>query len=353
LEVPTFLVRLISVLAALSFCAALSFYAAPALAQDKEPAVATPEQKAEAQLLFDEGRRRMKEGKVAAACDAFEGSQKLDPAIGTKLNLATCWQKIGRFASAWIMFREAETISKRAGQEKRQKLAKRRADDLEPRLSKLVVEVTAPVDGMVVSRNGIALTSSSWGIPVPVDPGLFTITATAPGKKAWSKELTIEGEGKSFDVSIPALEDAPEEPADVPTVVEPKDDVAPVDEGERTLFLALGGTALGVGVLGAAAGGLLRFLALDKDEESLAFCRPEDVTICTQEGADLRGEAESFQTGSIIAWAGGGALVATGVVLLLLAPNGADDGGETARVDASWGATAGADHLYLSTRIRW
>ncbi len=62
--------------------------ASPASAQD------AAKKKKSAELLFQEGQQLIKDGKHAAACPKFEQSQKLDPAIGTLLNLAHCYELV-------------------------------------------------------------------------------------------------------------------------------------------------------------------------------------------------------------------------------------------------------------------
>jgi hypothetical protein len=76
-----------------------------------------------------------------------------------------------------------------------------------------------------------------------------------------------------------------------------------------------------VGVAAVGIGVVLRVLALGKDSESNDYCRPDDPMICTAEGGELRDEAQSLELGSTIAWVGGGALLVTGIVLLLTAPS--------------------------------
>ena len=56
----------------------------------------TPEEKAVATALFKEARELMDRGEIAAACDKFAESQRLEPAGGTLLNLAVCNEKRGR-----------------------------------------------------------------------------------------------------------------------------------------------------------------------------------------------------------------------------------------------------------------
>ena len=62
--------------------------------------------KAAAESAFLRGRELLKAGKVAEACDSFARSEKLDPQMGTRYNLALCYEQEGRLASAWGLFRE-------------------------------------------------------------------------------------------------------------------------------------------------------------------------------------------------------------------------------------------------------
>ena len=62
---------------------------------------AEPRDPAAAEWLFREGRALMKKGDFAPACAKLAESQRLDPAVGTLMNLAECEERIGRTASAW------------------------------------------------------------------------------------------------------------------------------------------------------------------------------------------------------------------------------------------------------------
>src|SRR5689334_19349942 len=79
-----------------------------------------------AESVFQDGKRLMAAGKYAEACPKFETSQRLDPGVGTLLNLADCYEKVGRTATAWATFLEAASGSKAAGNAAREKAARDR-----------------------------------------------------------------------------------------------------------------------------------------------------------------------------------------------------------------------------------
>jgi tetratricopeptide (TPR) repeat protein len=55
---------------------------------------------AAADALFEEGVLLRNTGDHAAACDRFERSQSLDPALGTLQNIGMCLQKQGKLVAA-------------------------------------------------------------------------------------------------------------------------------------------------------------------------------------------------------------------------------------------------------------
>ena len=167
---------------------------------------ARADDRASARALFDEGRQLMADGNIASACAKFEAASRLTTTAGVRLNLAGCWSKLGRTASAWAMYDEARALAERSGDAAAADLAQKGKAELEPRLSRLIITVAnANAVGLVVQRDGEQVFSGAWGVGLPVDPGEHEITAHAPGRKDWSAKVTILGEGATGSVMVPVL----------------------------------------------------------------------------------------------------------------------------------------------------
>ncbi|HEX5661105.1 MAG TPA: tetratricopeptide repeat protein, partial [Polyangiales bacterium] len=180
--------------------------------------------KAAAEALFDRGLALMREGKLDEACARLEQSNAIERGIGTMLYLAECYEKQGRSASAWAVFREAASEAQAAGQFERANAGRLRAEKLEPVLSKLIVDVpdAVRVQGLEVTRNGAPLASGLWGVPLPVDPGRLVIEARAPGYLPASHTVTIERGPHQARYELPVLAAAPQPAvAETPLVIAP------------------------------------------------------------------------------------------------------------------------------------
>lgn len=324
-------------LSILALASSLAFAPSPGVAR----ADTTPQDRAVAQSLYDDARALMSAGTFAAACPKLEESQRLDPAPATLFHLADCYEHVGRTASAWAAYLDVAAISKRNGRAEREQVARDKANALLPKLSKLAIDVPASsqAPGIIVKRDGSVVREGQWGTPVPVDSGKHVVDAAAPGKLPWHGEIAVTEEGKSANVSVPKLEDAPPEAvAATPAPVGPSTSAppAPVTHSSTQKILAV--AAAGAGVVGLGLGSVFGLQALSKNSDSNAsgHCAND---VCDGPGKQSRDDARSAGTLSTIGFVAGGVLLAGGAVLWFTAPSG-----EGVRVSPTVGLGAGGSY---------
>lgn len=283
-------------------------------------------QSAEAEVLFRDGRKLLKAGKLAAGCDKIEASERLESSVGTLLNLGDCRERLGRLASAWSAFRKAAAMAKRSGGDgKREKEALKRASALEPRLPNLMIQVGGQrIEGLVIKRDNEVVDPALWNTPVPVDPATYAIVVEAPGYKPWKSEVAITAKLKRKVVIVPQLERAPApvEPPAAPLArsVEPQlqpAQPAPMvvrrEPGTWTTARKLS-VVLGVAGLGTVGGGVYFGLrAKDREERANELC--PGVLCADPEALRLNDDAQDDALRANILYAAGGAAVAIATVM--------------------------------------
>ncbi|MCB9587864.1 MAG: hypothetical protein H6718_20840 [Polyangiaceae bacterium] len=289
----------------------------------------SPQDRATAEALFQQAKKLKDAENYEEACPKFAASNKLDPALGTLLNLADCHEQQGLTASAWAEFLEAATLARRAGQKDRADVAQERASALESRLVRvnIVVKGAARIDGLEIKQDGSPVYAATWNTPVPIDPGPHLLSVNAPGKKEWAKAFDVPTTGvtEPIAIEVPELEDAPvEKPPETPVTpapgpqVTPQPQPGPVDTGSDGSGQTTAGIILaGAGVVGLAVGGVFGLSAKNKWAD--ADC---SNGVCpTAERQTLAEDAKSQANLSTLFFAGGGVLGAVGVILLLTAPS--------------------------------
>ncbi len=195
-----------ALLGALFLLAALK----PAQAEDRTPA----------EEAFFEGRELMEEERYEEACEAFSRAFELDPAPGTLLNLALCQESLGDLATAHATYLEAAELAASEDDETRERAGLDRADELEPRVPRLKLELMGEVpEDLEVRKSGEDITDK-LGEAHLVDPGEYALEATAPGRLAWEQEVAVAEEGESVSVAIPELRRAHNEPCAGVTEIE-------------------------------------------------------------------------------------------------------------------------------------
>jgi len=308
---------------------------------------------AKADELFKAAKDELKHGLAADACAHFAESKRLAPGVGVTLYLGDCYQRVGRTASAWMAFRDAETLA-HEHKDKRADLARHRADVLEPKLNHLTIQVTgpAPVAPLDVTCDGRPVARENWGSALPVDPGEHVVTAQVG---SWSRTYGVSIDAKTLQTALtidlpqPDARLAPRAVAEGPKgAASPppngaQAEVPPVAAGEpapaagstRTwLTLGLGAA----GVAGVAIGTVYGIMATShRNQSNDGPCDASDY--CSASGLALRQQALSEATVSTVAFIVGLAGAGGAVTAYLLWPGGSSHTGLTVGPAVIGGAT--------------
>lgn len=294
-----------------------------------------------AAVLYQDAKDLIAKGDYEAACPKLEESFRLDrSATGTLMNLAVCHERTHKTATAWAEFGEVVARSRLDGRQDRLDYAQKRADELLPLLSQLVLDVPAAARaaGLSVRLDGAEIASVVWGSAMKIDPGRHLVAAEAGGKVPWSAEVDI-AEHESRTVTVPPLADAP--PAADVAVPPPASPRA--DDSRRTLGYAT--AALGAGAL--LFGGTFGVLAISANGRADDACQVTGGGTCTtaagaSRARDLQHQATFDANVANVAIGVGLVAAAAGVVLLLTAPKSVPNGASLSKGTSVRGWTLGS-----------
>ncbi|HEV3191460.1 MAG TPA: tetratricopeptide repeat protein [Polyangiaceae bacterium] len=305
----------------LSLALRMSAFILVALSPSSALAQAPPNE-ARADTLFNAAKQLRDGGQVADACPMFAESKRLSPAVGVTLHLADCYERLGRTASAWEQFRDAERLAHDQGDEKRAAVARGRAQALESKLDRLtVVSQAGPHEGWQVLVDGAPLPADRWNAALAVDPGDHAITVQVPGQPSRSLSAHVDASNAAAMVRIDdAAVASPPPPATTagpPSAATPAPAASESSAGEPASEAVVhsgtssgrlwGGLALvGVGAVGVGFG---TFFAVRKSELTNGGCSND---------AQL---ADQAQTGATVAFAVGGVALVSALVVFVSAPS--------------------------------
>ncbi len=265
-----------------------------------------------ADVLFREGKALMDAGRVEEGCAMLASSHKVEAAGGTLVNLASCYERLGRYASAERALREALLLAQQAGRSDAEAFVNERLEAISKNVSTLHIvlgerraaeDSSLEVDGARVSFEGTE-------IRLAVDPGEHSILVETRGAPLWRDRRRVEGPGSVTEVLVgPPPE--PMTPADPPVVATPEAAPTSVDP---LVPLGITGLALGGGLLigGIVAGAIAATTWADASERCPEVDCDDPVGIAGAENAQVFGDTA---TGLLVA---GGVVTATGGLMLVI-----------------------------------
>jgi hypothetical protein len=255
--------------------------------------------------LARDARKLAQAHRWVEACPKFEASLRTEATLDRRFELADCYARIGRLVSAWRLYREVSELAERDDDAVRYRRAKRQADDLEPRLPRLVLRApVSPPAGFVVLWDGTPVDPDALGVAFHVDPGMHEIVAAAPHFDAFKQSVTLH-EGQFETLAIPS----------------PRATFVPRDGLSRTrTYVAIGASAAGAAAVGI---GLLfgwKASSTYSDAKKLCgtdlVCAPADY----DRGRRLIADARWRATASTAFLVAGSAAILAGVAVRFTAP---------------------------------
>jgi hypothetical protein len=270
------------------------------------PSSSPPSTVAEAERLFKAGVERLDAGDLAAACPLLEQSQSLDPSSGTLLNLGECYERAGRAASAWYAFGEASRLARATGRADRVQVAELRRERLGARLRRLtIVPPAEPIAGLTIYLDDRSLPPAAWRTPLPVDPGVHVIRASAPARRDVVLQAEAPDAGSTRDVAILALP---------PASAESNESGSPAERAAVARWQPPAAIACAVlGGVGVVTGAVFGLRSRSKHEASDEYC---DGDVCRDPaGIELMESARTAGNISTAAFIVGGVGVGAAAVL--------------------------------------
>lgn len=315
--------------------AVASLWCGVARAQTEEPSVA-------AEVLFRSGRNLMAADKLDEACPKFEESNRLDPKLGTLLNLALCHEKQGMTASAWAEYVRATDLARRVGQSERERVAREHAEALAKKLVHVIIEADTPAD-VSVTLDGQTIGQAGFGTAIPVDPGTHVVRASAPGKIAYSERFHLTAGVADHTTHVPVLQPEPGalQPPPAPVAdsevhalpaIPPEPQASSGSNGRRAVGLVVGAA----GVLALGAGAYFGVAAISEKHTVENEC---GAVYCTQKGLDAISSMKTFEAASTLTIAGAILAAGAGVYLVVSSPSHVQVGigpGGAPGLRASW-----------------
>jgi len=239
----------------------------------------------------------MAKGDLPTAERRFSESLKLDPAVGTLLNLAACEEKQGKLASALAHFTNAK--AQLPADDFRVGFTTERITSLSARVAKIIIKLTAAsMADARITKDGAVLAQTQIDSPLVVDPGApHVFVYEAPGLEPNRVEVTLkEGETQTIELGPRRAKPAPRPDE---TIVPPPAAAASEMSPRRTWAWVTGGAALA----GIATGTITGIMTISAANTYKDNCDPSGE--CEPAGLDAAERGRTLRVVSPVAFAVG------------------------------------------------
>jgi hypothetical protein len=312
---------------------------APALAEPTAAEVAV------ARRAFAEATALEKEKKWAEAEGKLREAVAIKETPGLRYHLGFCLEHQGKLVEALVEYDRADEMLRLGTKAPDvEALVGPARDGVKKRVATVKIRLGQAASGAVVELDGVPLKALLLGKAVPQNPGSRVVTASAPGRQPFRKEVRL-GEGEVREIVVDLLAKAPAASPSAPAAPAPSES-GDADAGgsagsvtldaakpssTRTIVLiaeaAVTGVALGSGIYFTLAKGRsdedidaanAELDARGYDESVCGGTPPDDAkNACTQLG-DLVDQRDQQKTLALVGFVGAGVGAAATVATFLL-----------------------------------
>ena len=254
----------------------------------------------QADRFFKEGRQAAQRGDFASACRHFEESFRLDPGVGTLINIGDCAEHLGDLERAYQNYRTA--YARMPESDDRAARLRSRIESIEQKSAKISLRTDDAPEGTVVTVDGNVVDPKKG--PRHVTAGAHVVLVTAVGRRGTRYNVTMsEGEVRSLHAT----------PGDVLEAVLPTS--LPPEHQKTSWTRPAGIVSLGLGAATIWVGSLAGMMAIDRRDVQHVSC---NVSGCTPAGVDAAHDGATWADVSTVTFIAGGALVALGATLVIV-----------------------------------
>ncbi len=237
-------------------------------------------------------------GRFADACPAIRRSYREDPRASTLFQLAECYRKWGRIATAAVHYEDylaaydKLTDTEQKDERAHEEIASKQRELIEKQIPKVVLRVPrdAPETTRVLRRpqeDGPPI-PVAIGVPLLIDPGEHVLTTEVPGRASVFTKFSVKvGENKTVEVEIPPAS-GKIDPTNKAKPLQPVPSMMPVLDpgisGRRVAAYALGGVGA-VGILGGLVSGVITWGQKPTIEKN---CMSTNTKICNPTGVGAK-----------------------------------------------------------------
>jgi hypothetical protein len=278
----------------------LLLLAAPALADKRQ----------EADALFKKAKKLHGDKQYAEACPMFEKSDKLDPGIGAKLNVAKCYEDWGMLARAHRWYTDAEAMARAASDPRADKI-KELIETIDADVPRLTFKLPPNVDAKAIELKLDGKPAADLvGKQQRLDPGPHELTWVVDGQKK-SRMIPMERGGER-DITLDVRAVASRKP-------QPAGDDAPSPGRTRRILGIVSGAT---GIVGLGVATYLTLDARSSYNDALDTHCMGMTNLCNDEGVKITSDARSQANIATIVTVVSLAAIGGGIALYLTAPKG-------------------------------